>query len=451
MRRAVAIVGAGPSGFYSAEALLLSGNAIDVHVFDRLPVPYGLVRHGVAPDHQKLKQVTTVFERIAGHPGFAFFGNVAIGESLHVDDLLDAYDAVILATGAESDSLLGIAGEELAGVHAARAFVGWYNGHPDLADATYDFDHEDAVVVGHGNVALDVARMLVAPVDYLKTTDITPAALEQLSTSRIRRVHLVGRRGPAQASFADKELRHLSELDFCELVVDAAALELGIACRDELAAKGSADAVRKVDLFRRFAAGARGAHARSLRFHFLRSPERIEGMGRVERVVLRRNVLDGDPFAQRAVPGETSTTIDCGLLLRSVGYRTLPIAGVPFDARRGLIPSQDARVIDDDGEVVRRLYVAGWAKRGPTGIIGTNRACGVATASAVLEDMASTDGRDASAGDALRSRLDDHRAGRFSFEDWRRIDRIERERGTALGKPRLKFTTRADMLEALGR
>lgn len=447
MRRSVAIVGAGPSGFYVAEALLTA--AIDVHVYDQLPVPYGLVRHGVAPDHQKLKQVSAVFERIAASAGFTFHGNVRLGETVGVHDLLGAYDAVVLAIGAESDALLGIEGEDLPGVHSAREFVGWYNGHPDLVERRYDLSHEDAVVVGHGNVALDVARMLMAPVDYLRSTDITPGALEQLSTSRVRRVHLVGRRGAAQGRFTDKELRQIADSGFCDLLIDEADLALGAACATELATKGNTDSMRMFEMFRRIATTRPSSHARALRFHFLSSPERIVGNARIEQLIFRRNVLAGLPFEQRAVGSDRTTALDCGLLLRSVGFRGVPLPGVPFDPVQARIPSRDARVTDLDGAVIERLYVAGWAKRGPSGVIGTNRACGVATARAVVEDLASTGRRTSAPGESVRRLLDASGVRRFSFQDWQRIDRLERDHGAALGKPRLKFTSRAAMHDAL--
>ena len=293
-RRCVAIVGAGPSGFYAAEALLATG-AVDVHVYDQLPVPFGLVRHGVAPDHQKLKQVTAVFERIAARPGFTFIGNVQVGHAVGIDDLREAYDAVLLATGCESDAALGIPGETLPGVHAAREFVGWYNGHPDFAEGVYDFSHEHAVIVGHGNVALDVARMLVAPVDYLQSTDITPAALGQLAESRVRHVHLVGRRGPAQARFTDKELRQIGASGFCDVHVDPDNMKLGPASRHEIEAKGAAEVARMVTALRDLAERPGTANSRHLHFHFLRSPIEVQGGSRVERLLLEHNELEGGP------------------------------------------------------------------------------------------------------------------------------------------------------------
>lgn len=448
-RRCVAIVGAGPSGFYAAEALLATG-AVDVHVYDQLPVPFGLVRHGVAPDHQKLKQVTAVFERIAARPGFTFIGNVQVGHAVGIDDLREAYDAVLLATGCESDAALGIPGETLPGVHAAREFVGWYNGHPDFAEGVYDFSHEHAVIVGHGNVALDVARMLVAPVDYLQSTDITPAALGQLAESRVRHVHLVGRRGPAQARFTDKELRQIGASGFCSVHVDPDDMKLGPASRHEIEAKGAAEVARMVTALRDLAERPGTANSRHLHFHFLRSPIEVQGGSRVERLLLEHNELEGGPGRQRATPTGTVSSLPCGLLLRSVGYRSVPLLDAPFDPGNGRIPSVDGRVHDLQGRVVERLYVAGWAKRGANGVIGTNRACSVHTVNAVLADMAKPGaaGR-RPPGRSVDQLLDLQRVRRSSFADWQSLDRLERAAGEALGTPRLKFTARGAMFDAI--
>ena len=445
----VAIVGAGPSGFYAAEALLKSGQRVLIDMVERLPAPFGLVRHGVAPDHPKLKEAIAVYDRIARSPEFRFFGNVTVGRDVSVDALRAAYHAVIFACGAESDRRLGLPGEDLAGSYTATEFVGWYNGHPDFRDRGFDLSQEVAVIIGQGNVAADVCRILAKTVDELKHTDIAEHALEALAGSRVREIHVVGRRGPAQAKFTAKELRELGELEDADVVLDPAELELNAESLAEFEDRKGAAAKKNVEILREFAARPRTARGRRIYFRFLLSPVEILGREHVEGVVLERNRLSGGPFEQSARGTGERVEMAAGLVFRSIGYKGTAIEGVPFDARQGVFPSKDGRVVGPDGAPVPGVYVCGWIKRGPTGIIGTNKPCSVATVASLLADLAALDGpRPGAEGLPALGGADGRRV--VSYQDWLAIDQAEMDRGAPKGKPREKFTRVAEMLEVLG-
>lgn len=449
----VAVVGSGPAGFYAAEALLQSDMPIRVDMFERLPVPFGLVRHGVAPDHQKLKAVTALFENIAGHENFQFLGNVAVGRDIELADLQEAYDGVVLATGAASDRKLGVDGEHLTGSVSASEFVGWYNGHPDHRDRTFDLSHPTAVIVGNGNVALDVCRILSKSVDELKSSDICDHALDVLAGSRITDIFLVGRRGPAQMKFTTKELREFGELDLAEPVVDPAELQLNAASSREVEGPAGAGVDRSLKILQTFATRTGGLRRpKRVHFRFLLSPLRVEGDRQVEHVVFDKMRLTGPAFDQRAEPVGEEVSIPAGLLVRSVGYRGTPIPGVPFDANRATIPHKDGRVLDGNDVAVPGLYVAGWIKRGPSGVIGTNRACSVETSEVILSDLQALRETSHSNKGARRDRLLHALRSRspmpVDFDGWRRIDVLERAVGAARGKPREKLTTIREMIGA---
>lgn len=439
----VAIVGSGPSGFYSAEALLKLPLTVCVDMIERLPVPFGLVRHGVAPDHPKLKVPAMVFDKIARSPGFRFLGNVAVGTDVSLERLSATHHAVIFASGAETDRRLNIPGEDLPGSHTATAFVGWYNGHPDHRDAQFDLRGEVAVVIGQGNVAIDVARILSKPIDELRKTDIAAHALEVLAESRVREVHLIGRRGPAQAKFTNKELRELGEIPGCSCAVSAADLTLNAASAAEIEDKTNFVAAKNVEILQPWAANdtASNTTGRRIVFHFLQAPVRIEGDSRVRRIVLERGRLTGEPFRQEAAgTGETSA-LSCDLVFRSIGYRGRPIPGVPFDETRGVIPNEAGRVAGNAG-----TYVAGWIKRGPSGIIGTNRADAVATVQSLQADLGRLDPSPKPGAAGLFDNSERPRPTVVDYADWLRIDTEEQRRGALADKPREKFTRVADML-----
>lgn len=445
----VAVVGSGPSGFYAVEALLKSGKAVAVDMIERLPAPFGLVRNGVAPDHPKLKQAILVYEKIAESPAFGFFGNVTIGRDVAVDELRRLYHAVVFTCGAETDRKLGIPGEDLKGSHTATEFVGWYNGHPDYRDRVFDLSGEVAVIIGQGNVAADVARILSKTVDELKHTDIAEHALEALGRSNVREIHVIGRRGPAQAKFTGKELREFGDLADCDPVVKAEDLKLNPESEAEIADKNNAGSAKNIEIFQSFAARAPSAKKRRCIFRFLEGPVRLEGAGKVERLILAKNRLEGPPFNQ--VARETGETVaqPCNILFRSIGYKGIPIQGVPFDERKGIFPNDEGRIKDASGPVPG-LYVAGWIKRGPSGIIGTNRACAVGTVASLLADLPKMDAQAKPGGEGLRKLLAGRGPRVVTYGEWRRIDAAEIGRGQPKGKPREKFTRIAEMLGAIG-
>jgi ferredoxin/flavodoxin---NADP+ reductase len=443
----VAVVGSGPSGFYAAEALIRAVPGIRVDMLERLPTPFGLVRGGVAPDHPKIKQVSLVYDRIARSPQFRFIGNVTVGTDVSVEELRGCYHAVVLAYGADKDAPLGIPGEALPGSYAAGAFVGWYNGHPDFRDLEVDLSHDTAVVVGHGNVATDICRMLLTQVDELAKTDIATHALDVLRSSRVREVHVIGRRGPAQVRFSNVELRELGEIAGCDPVVEPRDLALNPESEAEIADPRGEVSAKNVELLRGFAARS-AMNPRRCRFHFFAAPQAIQGGQRVEAIELTRTRLAGKAFSQTAALTSETFGFACGAVFRCVGFRGTPLAGAPFDARRGVIPNQGGRVLAGR-EAVPGLYVTGWIKRGSVGIIGTNRADSVATVGALLEDLSELRTASRWGGDALRRILQERRARIVTYDDWLRLDAREVVRGRTLGKSREKFVRIPEMLDAL--
>ncbi|GIV62399.1 MAG: NADP oxidoreductase [Rhodothermaceae bacterium] len=452
----VAIIGAGPAGFYAAEQLLRQEEfPVEVDLFDRLPTPYGLVRYGVAPDHEKIRNVIRMYERTASRPGFRFFGNVAFGEHLGLDDLRTLYHAVIFTTGAQVDRTLGIPGENLAGSHSATEFVAWYNGHPDYRDRTFDLEAERVAIIGVGNVAVDVARILCRTPEELAATDIADEALEALRHSRVREVYLLGRRGPAQAAFTYPEAKELGELAAADVYVPPEEATLDPLSQADLEAQHERDTIKKVELIQDFARRRPTGKPKRLVIRFLVSPVEIldDGTGHVGGLRLVRNELyRAENGALRPRPTGVHEDLPADLVFRSIGYRGVPLPGLPFDERRGILPNEHGRLVDPaTGEVLTGLYAAGWIKRGPTGVIGTNKSCAVETVEHLLADLRA--GRHLiperpsaeAAGNLIRARQPEA----VSFEDWKRLDRLETERGQAQGRPRVKFTDVEAMLAAL--
>jgi ferredoxin--NADP+ reductase len=437
----IAIIGSGPSGFYAASALL-DRDSLDVRVdmFERLPTPWGLVRAGVAPDHPKIKSVSSVYAEIAAREPFRFFGNIEVGKDITHDELTERYDAVIYAIGTQGDRKLGVPGEDLAGSVPAVDFVGWYNGHPDYADLNFDLSCERAVVIGNGNVALDVARILCSPAERLARTDIANHALAALRDSKITEVLVVGRRGPAQAAFTTPELKELPE--FTESGVDVLPEEV-----DEVPGEEGLSRVAKRNLavLREYAKGEVELGERHITLRFQRSPVELLGDGRVEQIVLGRNELrtaeDGRVSAHDTGERETVPT---GLVLRAVGYRGIAVDGLPFDERRGIIPNERGRV--EGGE---REYVVGWIKRGPTGIIGTNKKDAVETVNQLLDDLETGRLRRHTSGGAPD--IEQWLAGRqphlVTEDGWQLIDAAERTAGEPDSRPRIKLCTLEAMLD----
>ncbi len=453
----VAVVGAGPAGFYAAEHLFKqSGLTVSVDLFDRLPTPYGLVRAGVAPDHQKIKNVTRVYDKTAEHPGFRFFGNVDFGRDLALDDLRRHYHAVVFTTGAQVDRALGIPGDDLERSHSATEFVAWYNGHPDFRDLSFDLTQRTAVVVGVGNVAIDVARILCKTPEELATTDIADHALEALRQSRIEEVLVLGRRGPAQAAFTLPEIKEMGELADADVIVPADEAALDPLSAAELAENPDRTVARKVELLQEYAGAAPNGRRRRVVFRFCVSPTEIlpaqdGGVGAV-RIVHNELVPDGKG-SLKARPTDRTETLAAGLVFRSVGYRGVSLPGVPFHEAWGVIRNRDGRVTTEDDAPVPGLYTAGWIKRGPSGVIGTNKACAVETVNLLLSDLA--DGRlpdpPQPSPDSVTALVATRQPVTFSYDDWKKLDQLETGRGSETGRPRVKFTTIGEMARALGK
>jgi ferredoxin--NADP+ reductase len=445
----VAVVGSGPAGFYAAAALLTADPPAEVDLLERLPVPWGLVRFGVAPDHPKLKDVSRAFEKTALRPGFRFFGNVEVGRDLTHDDLLRLYDAVVYSVGSQTGRRMEIPGEDLEGSWAANELVAWYNGHPDFQELAFDLSAERAVVVGAGNVALDVARMLALTEEELATTDTTDAAIAAIVGSGLREIVVLARRGPAQAAFTTPELKELGELAGADVLVDPAELELDPV--SEAALAGDTNARRNVEVLREFAAREPAGKPRVLRLRFCVSPVAIVGEGRVEAVEVVRNRLVADAGGRiSAEPTGERETIRCGLVFRSVGYQGLPLPGVPFDERRATVPNQDGRVLGPDGEPLAGVYCAGWIKRGPTGVIGTNKKDATETVASLLADAAagSLPGAAEPSPDAIVELLAARGVEAVVYAGWEAIDAVEKAAGAPHGRPRVKLARWDELLAA---
>ncbi|MGH3627158.1 MAG: NADP oxidoreductase [Sciscionella sp.] len=436
-----AIVGSGPSGFYTAAALLDNPD-LDawVDMYEQLATPWGLVRAGVAPDHPKIKSISAVFAKIAARERFRFFGNVRVGHDVAREELLERYDAVIYTVGSQGDRALGIPGEELPGSVGAVEFVGWYNGHPDFTHRRFDFNTDRAVVIGNGNVALDLARILCSPSEHLAGTDIADHALSALAQSQISEVLVLGRRGPAQAAFTTPELRELPEFTASGVAVDPA--QLPAEADDEALPKV---ARRNLAVLRGYASPPQPHGDRHITFRFQRSPLALYGRDRVEGVELAVNELVATEDGS-VRPRDTGSRerVDTNLVLRAVGYRGLPLAGLPYDERRGVIPNDQGRILG-----TTREYVAGWIKRGPTGIIGTNKKDATETVRRLIADLADgslpTEPTDNGAG--IESWLA-CRQPRFVSEDsWQLIDAAERAAGELAGRPRVKLATTSELLD----
>ena len=445
----VAIVGSGPAGFYAADALLKQKDlTVQIDLYDRLPTPYGLVRFGVAPDHQKIKAVIRVYERIAASPHLRFFGNVKVGSNLSVQELRKHYDQIVYAVGCETDRRLGIPGEDLQGSHTATEFVAWYNSHPDYIERSFDLSHKCAAVVGVGNVAMDVTRILSKDQDELVHTDIAGYALEVLRKGQVEEVVILARRGPKQAAFSFHEIEEIGSLKGVDLVVDPKEMEL-----DE-ASKASPGKERRMEYLTQKSKAGEGSQRRKVRLRFCVSPVEILGEnGRVTAVKIEKNELYPDEKGEIRSRGMGQyEVIPVGVIFRSIGYQGVPLPGVPFDEARGIICNQEGRVTDSvSGQIVPNEYAVGWAKRGPTGLIGTNKSDSAATVEKMLEDI---EGKSAKVDLEKRPEAVDRMlAGKklqvVTFEDWKLLDQQEVEAGKRLGKLREKLLTVSAMLEVI--
>ncbi len=438
-RRYVAVVGSGPAGFFATDALL-KNPSVEVHLFERLAAPFGLVRYGVAPDHQKIKAVARGFVKTAQNERVKFFGNVLIGKDITARELAESYDQVVYATGCEAPRKLGVPGEELPGVHSALAFVSWYNGHPDYVAHQADLRVTDVVVVGAGDVSMDVSRLLLSSQAELGATDMPNYALAEFANKDVKRVHVLIRRGPGQANFAVKELRAVVEREGVKVTCDMELLSEALA--GELPNQQRA----KLEYLKQVCERDVPGDGPEVRFHFLRSPVEFSGDGKLAQVKLEHNELQQDGERVRAVGTGQFSQIDAQLALLAVGYRGVAIEGVPFDERNGLMPNQDGRVTSPDGKHFAKHYVVGWLKRGPQGVIGTNKGDAKATVEHMLADL---DGV-APSGEPKTAELLERRDVRYiTFADWERLDKLEVDQGSAAGKPREKLTSTQAALAAL--
>jgi len=454
----VAIIGAGPTGFYTADHLLRSTQAtVEVDLFDRLPTPYGLVRLGVAPDHQKIKFVTNAFDKVAASPRFRFFGGVEFGKDVTLADLKAYYHQIVYCTGAQTDRRMGIPGEDLSGSHPATEFVAWYNGHPDYRDCSFDLTQERVAVVGVGNVAVDVVRILCRTPEELAKTDIADYALDALKRSRVREVYLLGRRGPAQAAFTNPEVKELGELADADVTARPDEVELDPLSAAAIERSQDRATQKKVEILKEYARRQPAGKSRQLTLRFLVSPVELTGDGRggVAALKLVRNELYATSAGTlQARATDQSETLPVGLVFRSVGYRGVPLPGVPFNESWAVILNDRGRVLDPDTkQPIVGEYTAGWIKRGPTGVIGTNKPDAAETVECMLEDLAHGKVLEPAnpAAAAAESLVRQRQPNYFSYDDWQKLDAIEAARGRAQGRPRVKLTSIEEMLSALNR
>jgi ferredoxin--NADP+ reductase len=450
----VAIVGSGPSAFYAAEHLQKQSDlVIQIDMFERLPTPHGLVRGGVAPDHPKIKTVTKVYDKIAAQESFRYYGNVEFGRDITHSDLIQHYHQIIYATGAQTDRHMGIPGEALSGSHPATEFVGWYNAHPDYRELTFDLSQEAVAVIGNGNVAMDVARILASTYEELAVTDIADYALEALKNSRVKDIYVLGRRGPAQAAFTSPELRELGELHGAEVIVRPEDAELDPLSAEALLKSEDRTAERNVQTLARYATTPPEDKPRRLHMRFLVSPVELIGTERVEAIRLVKNELyHSDDGSLRPRPTNEFETIPVGLVFRSIGYQGVPLPDVPFDARKAVIPNAEGRIVDPQKNMtVTGEYVVGWIKRGPSGIIGTNKPDSVETVNHMLQDM--RDGKTIQPAqpnrESIEKLLGSCKVEFVTYKDWLALDNIELANGQAVNRPRIKFSRVDEMLNVV--
>lgn len=454
----VAIIGAGPTGFYAAGHLFDQKRlVVEVDMYERLPTPFGLVRYGVAPDHQKIKSVTKVFDKIASNPRFRFFGNVELGKHLNVTDLRRHYHQILYTTGAQTDKRMGIPGEDLAGSHPATEFVAWYNGHPDFRDYQFDLSQERVAVVGVGNVAVDVARILCRTPEELLKTDIADYALEALRQSNVKEVYILGRRGPAQAAFTNPEVKELGEMEDTDAFTIAAEVKLDPLSEAAMADSADRATARKVEILQSYADRQPTGKSRKLVLRFLVSPTELIGneAGQVTAMHMVKNELyatESGSLRPRAT-GETET-LPVGLVFRSIGYNGVPLPDVPFHHKWGVILNREGRVIDETNQQpVIGEYTAGWIKRGPSGVIGTNKPDALETVNCMLADVeqGAILSPEQPNRDAAAAFVCERQPGYFSYADWLKVDGIEIARGQESGRPRIKFVTAEEMAAAIGK
>jgi len=447
----VAIIGSGPAGFYAADHLFKKlDDSVQVDMFDRLPTPYGLVRSGVAPDHQKIKSVTRVFDKIASNKNFRFFGYVELGKDISLDEMKQYYHQIVFATGAQTDKKMNIPGEELTGSHPATEFVAWYNGHPDYRQCKFDLSAESVAIVGVGNVAIDVARILCLSENELLKTDIADYALEALLNSNIKHVYLLGRRGPAQAAFTNPELRELGQLEDSTVEVLDKEIELDSITKTLIEESGDNSTIKKLEILNSYLEQNNASKRKKITFRFLVSPTKIIGDQncKVESLeIVHNKLIQDDKGNIKPIQTDEYETLDVGLVFRSIGYHGVPIPGIPFNEGWGVISNDKGRIVDQNNHKhIVGLYTSGWIKRGPTGVIGTNKTDSSETVNCMIEDIndrliLSPDKSDI--GNLILNRKPNY----FSYEDWNKINDYEVSNGRPVGRPRIKLYEISKMLE----
>ena len=447
----VAIVGSGPAAFYSAMELLRHDDPmVSVDMLERLPTPYGLVRGGVAPDHEKIKSVTKIFERAAGHPRFRFFGNVEFGKDIQRHELLQRFHAVIYAFGSRTDRHLNIIGETLKGSHAATEFVGWYNGHPDYRHHQFDLTSKRVAIIGMGNVAIDCARILCQDPENLAKTDIAQHALEALRQSKVEEVFLIGRRGPVQAAFTPAEVRELLHLPKVDAVMRASDLELDDHSKEELS-KASRNTKLNMEILQQIHDQGDRGNPRKLHLCFLISPTKIEGTKRVEGLDLVHNEIVKEGGVLKAKATDEVMHLNVDMVFRSIGYMGEAIPGLPFDDRRGTIPNDQGQLLDSvDGKLLKQEYTAGWIKRGPSGVIGTNKQDALETVNRLKQNWQTIQTPEPKLVKVdLVDLLKEKKINFVSFDDWKKLDKFEVIQGQKYAKTRQKICEVQEMLDLI--
>jgi len=450
----VSIIGSGPAGFYAADHLFKNKEYnFSIDMYDRLPTPFGLVRSGVAPDHQKIKSVTRVFDKIAQNEGFRFFGNIEFGKDLFLEDIKKYYHIIIFATGAQTVRKMNIPGEELNGSHTASEFVAWYNGHPDYKDRTFDLDKESAAIIGVGNVAVDVARILCRTKDELSVTDIAEYALEKLEKSNVKRVYMIGRRGPAQAAFTNPELKELGNLEDADLITLKNETELDNLTREFVENSTDKTLARKIEILQDHNENYSGTKNKKLFIRFLLSPVEIIGdeNNNITKIKLCKNELyKSDDESLRSKQTDQFEELDVGLVFRSIGYHGVALSDIPFNDNWGVISNDKGRIIDENNNFLPGHYVTGWVKRGPTGVIGTNKADSGETVKSIIDDITNDSVNKVQDTDIknIEKLINQRKKDYLSYEEWLKVDKIETEKGAEKGKPRVKFTEIEEIIKA---
>ncbi len=448
----VAIIGSGPSGFYVADSLINSDVSVEITLLEKLPCPYGLIRYGVAPDHQKLKRIANTLDVIAEHPSVTFLGNVELGKDISLEDIKLLYQVIVFCNGMPDSLSLGIEGEQLIGVNPCNDLIGWYNGHPDYQGLEFDFEHDTAVVIGHGNVAIDICRILSKSIDELRVSDIPESALDILSKKTLKQVRMIGRRGPIQSKFTTKELHELGKLSNCEVSIDPKHLNLTNACQQELDDISNLIVQKNHKVLQSYAnnfSAVNDDNKAKISIDFMLNPKYFAGKKQLSSVFFEETYLEGPPFNQTCKSSEHLIEIPCGLAFTSVGFKGAKLENLPVNEPKRTFNHQNSKLLGSDGKVIKGLYAAGWVKRGPQGVIGTNRECAQNTVDNMLKDIPTLLKTSAEGKAGLLKILNNKNIRYTSFEDWKVIDKKEVENGQRLGKPREKFVTVKEMLACI--